>query len=269
MSGKKVSKKKTKKSVKGKSKKAKVEKGKEFKKVELAFSKKGRTKTRRRIRTERVVTTLIVILAIIAVILVVKRFPFRKPVIGGVPKDVVAIVDGKTITNDELNHDYEFFFFVRGIPESYKMVVSKETVLNQTIDEILLVKEAKRLGLSVSDNEVNTVINRAINISGMPLENISRLFEEHNFSINDLRDFYWKVLLINKLLNKTVDSKINVSDSEIQDFYEKNNLTMNLSTVKDQIKAQIYSQKRYQKYLEFIEGLRKRADIRLFVENIK
>ncbi len=179
---------------------------------------------------------------------------------------IVAIVDETGITKEFLEKYYNFFFFVRGLPPILKQQITKEAMLNQSIDELLLVKEALKQGIIVNDSEVDKVMDRAVNLSKMSLENISDLFEKNGFSIQDLRDFYWKTLLVDKLLNKTVIPKVNVTEADIKDLYVKMNLTIPYKQVRDQLEKQVIAQKRMEVYRDYISGLRNKSQIVIFKE---
>ncbi|MEM2121256.1 MAG: SurA N-terminal domain-containing protein [Candidatus Woesearchaeota archaeon] len=247
------------------SKKTKVSKLKGLESPKVPDFKKLKVK-RRKLRIDR-----ILILVGIIVIVLIGIFAYQKiknSALKGEKGDVVAIINNQKITKAQLDKEYEFFFFVRGIPLEYKSIVTKEAILNQTIDEILLIEEAKRKGYSVSQEEMDEVMNRAVNLSGMSLEEIAKTFKENNFSIDDLKNFYWKVLLVNKLLNETVNSKVSVSDDEIKKFYDDNNLTINFDDIKEQIRNQLLVEKRYEEYQKYISELKSKAKIEIFYNKI-
>ncbi|MGB9748736.1 MAG: SurA N-terminal domain-containing protein [Candidatus Woesearchaeota archaeon] len=241
---------------------------KSFEKTKLPDFKKAK-KERRRLRIDRILI-VIVIIAILALILIVAfSYPKLKTLKATkLGKDVVATVNNQKITKAQLDKEYEFFFFVRGIPKEYKSVVTKEVILNQTIDEMVLIEEAKNKGYSVSEQEMNEVMERAVNLSGMSIEEISYNFKQNNFSLDDLKNFYWKVLLVNKLLNETVNPKVNVSDEEIRKFYDDNNMTANFDEIKAQIRDQILVEKRYEEYQKYLNSLKNKAKIEIFYDRI-
>ena len=243
----------------------KIKKTTKPKKPAKNYKIKGFKKPEREVRWDRIIGVLLII-GIILLIVYMPKIREHMTHKGGTVDNskIVAIVNGENITLNQLNKEYDFFFFVRGIPNAYKMRISKATILNQTIDEHLLIDEAEKEGFSVSQDEVTAVLNRAVNMSNISIENISALFEANNFSLDDLKKFYWKTLLINKLLNKTVEPQINVSDKDVKEFYNANNITGDYDSVKEGIKKQLLSQQRYALYLNYLDTLRKKADIKIF-----
>ena len=243
-------------------KKTGVAKSKFSEKIKLPDFKKT-IGERRRLRLDRILMAA----GVIALILII-FFSYSKLRKVNFGEDVVALVDNQKITKAQLDKEYEFFFFVRNIPQEYKSVVTKEVILNQTIDEILLIEEAKKKGYSVSEQEINEVMERVVNLSGMSLEDISKTFEQNNFTLQDLKNFYWKVLLVNKLLNETVNSKVNVTEEEMRKFYEENNLTIKFDDIKERIKEQILVEKRYEEYQRYVGDLKKNARIEILYNRI-
>jgi len=125
-------------------------------------------------------------------------------------------VNGESITIQSINEQYG------RVPEQYKQFITKEMLLNQSINELLLLQEAKKQGISVTAEELSEVIDNLIIQSGLSKEDFDKTLEEQNLTIKFLKDYYKKQLIINNLLNKTVISKIIVSSSEIKEYYENN-----------------------------------------------
>jgi parvulin-like peptidyl-prolyl isomerase len=243
-------------------KKTSTSKATGFEKTKLPDFKKAK-KERRRLRIDRI----LLVIGIIALIFIIV-FAYSKLKTKNLGKDIVAIINNQTRTQAQLDKEHEYYYFVRGIPQDYKSVVTKEVILNQTIDEMLLIEEAERKGYSVSEQEINEVMERAVNLSGMSIEEISDTFKQNNFSLDDLKNFYWKVLLVNKLLNETVNPKVNVTDEEVKKFYEENNLTVNFSEIKEQIRDQLLIEKRYEEYQKYVSQLKSKARIEIFYDKI-
>ena len=130
--------------------------------------------------------------------------------------DIAAIVNGESITIQDINEQYD------RVPEQYKQVITKEMLLNQSIDKLLLLQEAKKEGISVTAEELSKIIDNLITQSGLSKENFDKTLEEQNLTIEFLKDYYEKQLIINNLLNKTVISKIIVSSSDVEKYYNNN-----------------------------------------------
>jgi parvulin-like peptidyl-prolyl isomerase len=131
-------------------------------------------------------------------------------------QDVAATVNGQTITNKYIDEQYE------RIPTAYKTQITRDVVLQQAINEELLLQEAAKKGISVTDEEVESAINASITQSGLDEESFRQRLAEQNLDMNDLRDLYRKQLTINKLIEQEVISTINISDDVLRAYYEEN-----------------------------------------------
>ena len=130
--------------------------------------------------------------------------------------DAAAIVNNEVITTQYINEQYE------SVPEIYRQFITKEMILNDSIKELLLLQEAKKQGISVSAEELSKVIDDAIAQSGLSKEEFEKTLDEQNLTMDFVEDYYKKQLIINKLLDKTVLSKIIISSSEIEEYYNNN-----------------------------------------------
>ncbi|MBA3063974.1 hypothetical protein FP803_00890, partial [Candidatus Woesearchaeota archaeon] len=131
-------------------------------------------------------------------------------------KDIAAIVNGESITIQDINEQYD------RVPEEYKQFITKEMLLNQSINELLLLQEAKKQGISITKEELSKVIDDAITQSGLSKEDFDKTLEEQNLTMDFVEDYYKTQMVINNLLNKTVISKIIVSSSEAKEYYNNN-----------------------------------------------
>ncbi len=180
-----------------------------------------------------------------------------------VKQGVVAVVNGQPITQEEFQKEYDFFFFIQGIPQAYKVAISKGTILNQTINEMLLVDYAKSKGISVSDKEVDAVVDKISQMSNLSIENITNILKQRGFTMNDLKDYYRKNLMITKLINETILPKINVSDEEIQKFYTENNITTPYNETKEKIRNTLIQNKEAEMIKQLLDELRAKATIKI------
>lgn len=155
------------------------------------------------------VLVFIVLVAVVyGLITVVSNFGIQR-------SNNAATVNGEAITLAYLEEQYS------RIPAEYQQFIDKETLLNQTINEVLLLQEAKKAGLSVSDEEVQAEINTAMAQSGITSEDLDERLAEQGINQEILRELYSKQLIINKLLEEKVFSEIYVSESEIETFYNE------------------------------------------------
>jgi peptidyl-prolyl cis-trans isomerase C len=133
----------------------------------------------------------------------------------------IARVDGKAIAEKEFDRRYNVFLFVKGIPVSYKDAVDKKLVLEQIINEEILVKEAAKQGIAVTDEKAKETLARAINESSLTEELLNSIIKSRKITEKDLEAYYKRNLIIIELLNKTVDSKIAVTEQDMKNFYNE------------------------------------------------
>lgn len=152
---------------------------------------------------------------------------------GGKKSPVLAKVDGTTITKEDLNRELE------ALPVFAQKMFDGEEGKLRLIDEIvkkeLLYKEAKKKGLDKDPAYAKKIADTQ------------------------------KLILISTLLEKEIDSKVNVSEQEIKDFYDKNKANIKdksgkqykLEEVKSYLAQQISSQKQKEAFDVYIENLKK------------
>ncbi|MBD3354779.1 hypothetical protein GF361_02230 [Candidatus Woesearchaeota archaeon] len=157
---------------------------------------------------------LIVILLILAVGFNLNRFLLDQ-------SNIAATINGEKVTMDELDHEYDFFFFIMGYPESYKQMITKESFLEQMINERLLIQKAVEDGISVLDKEVDEKLEKMISNSPVSKDQFEIQLNTAGFTMKDLFDYYKKQVIISELLNKSF-SDIRVSNEEAKTYYNEN-----------------------------------------------
>ncbi|MBU4284049.1 MAG: peptidylprolyl isomerase [Nanoarchaeota archaeon] len=170
-------------------------------KANINFSKKKKSKI------NLIIGAIIGIIIICAFVLYFNKAPF---------KDIAATVNNEVITIEYINEQYG------GVPEEYRQFITKEMILNQSIDELLLLQEAKKQGISVTAGELSNMIDDSITQSGLSKEEFEKTLDEQNLTMEFIENYYEKQLIINRLLNKTVLSKIVISISEVKEYYNNN-----------------------------------------------
>ncbi|MEN6318849.1 MAG: peptidylprolyl isomerase [Syntrophaceae bacterium] len=145
---------------------------------------------------------------------------------GEIMDRIVAIVNGDSITLSELNGTFEPYR--KKIDEAYKgtdkekiIASNRMLLLKKMIDNILIDQEAKKSGITVTDNEVTEMINDMLSRRKIKMEDLqSELAKEHS-TMEAYRKEIKEHLLRMRLLKREVRSKITVSEEEIGDYYLK------------------------------------------------
>ena len=94
-------------------------------------------------------------------------------------------------------------------------------VLSNLIQHEVLFQRAEREKLLPTEDEIDGAINTQKQQSGMTSEDFEKSLKEQNMSQDTLREEARKSLAISKLQDK-YNSKISISDKEVEDFYNNN-----------------------------------------------
>gem|GEM_PF-1030721 len=210
-----------------------IEKKKPVKKVSRNHAEKIRKKEEKvRIRKEArrkkgpaswVLPVVLVILVIGVALLIMVFVQMKKPA------DVVATVNGEAITQTQLDRQYEL------LPPQYQAYFTKDVLLQQMIDELLLLQEAKRLGIKVTDSEVSSFLEKLVANNNITMDNLTQRLEEQGMTLQEFKDLYKKQMIISRLFNTTFAENYTVSDEELQAYYDQSK--EQFFTTSEQVKA--------------------------------
>lgn len=144
-----------------------------------------------------------------------------------VSADVVARVNGKEITSADLEKLFESRISgapQRPTPEEAQAL--RFQLLSQMINDEILLQMAASNGLNATDAEVETKFTDLK--SQYTDEQFQELLKQQKVTPEDIKAEMRKSLTLEKLITKEITSRINVSDAEIKDLYEKNKESFNL-----------------------------------------
>ncbi len=141
--------------------------------------------------------------------------------------DVLATVNGKPILRAELDRNYK-----NSLGDNQKATLKEQEeitrlgILRSMIDDEILQQRAAKLNLAATDDDVNAKLTEFK--APYTQEEFDKQLKEHNLTLDDLKTEFRKTLTKNKLLNKEIDSKINVTDAEINNYYTAHKAEFNL-----------------------------------------
>lgn len=132
--------------------------------------------------------------------------------------DVAAVVDGNKIYSAEV--DKYFQNQTAGAqqqPTGEQAESLRLNILNGLIDDEILMHRAEKLGLLATDDEVD----RKLSEYKAPYTNeqFEARLKEKKMTLNDFKRDIRRSITVEKVTNKEVNSKINVSDQDIVDYY--------------------------------------------------
>jgi len=135
--------------------------------------------------------------------------------------DVWAEVDGKAITREQVERQYNNRTAAGSDAGNREQELSfKLNILNELISNQILLTHAAHARITVSEAEVDDRVAQLR--SPYSDEEFQKKLADQGLSLADFREEVRKSLLINKLVNKEIESRITVGDNEIANFYERN-----------------------------------------------
>ena len=144
-----------------------------------------------------------------------------------VSDDIVARVNGKEITTADLEKAYQGRINgAQQLPTPEEAQALKFQLLTQMINDEILLQMASSSGLNATDAEVETKFTDLK--SQYTEEQFQGMLKQQKMTADDIKAEMRKGLTVEKLITKEITQRINVSDAEIKDLFEKNKASFNL-----------------------------------------
>ncbi|HVO61061.1 MAG TPA: SurA N-terminal domain-containing protein [Terriglobales bacterium] len=141
--------------------------------------------------------------------------------------DVLAKVDGRKIYRADVDKYYSNQTAGSDQQPSGEQATSlRLSILSQMIDDELLMRRAEKLGLLATDDEVQRKLTEIK--SPYSEEQFNQRLKDKKISLDDFKRDLRRSLTREKVLNKEITSKINVSDQDITDYYNSHRSEFNL-----------------------------------------
>jgi len=140
--------------------------------------------------------------------------------------DVIATVNGKDILRADLEKYYKASLGdnpQQPSPEQAEIV--RLNFLRQMIDDEILQQRAAKLNVAASDEDVNAKLTEMK--APYTQEEFDKQLKLRNETLDDLKRDMRRQLTSAKLLNKEIESKINITDAEISGYYEAHKAEFN------------------------------------------
>jgi peptidyl-prolyl cis-trans isomerase SurA len=144
--------------------------------------------------------------------------------------DVMATVNGKDILRSDLDKAYNSYKASAGDspqePSAEQADMIRLNVLRQLIDDEILQQRAAKLNLAASDEDVNA---KLIEFKApFTQEEFDKQLKQRNMSLDDLKLQIRRTLTTTKLINKEIESKINITDADISSYYAAHKAEFNV-----------------------------------------
>ncbi|MEH0022068.1 MAG: SurA N-terminal domain-containing protein [Desulfobacter sp.] len=141
---------------------------------------------------------------------------------------IVAVVNNEIITLSELNKATEVYKKnIRASQNSEarkkELIAQLETdMLQKLVDNSLSIQEAGKYGIKVTDKDVDTAIDNFKKTNNLDDDGLRRGLAAEGMTIEDYRERIKEQILQSMLINRAVRSKVIVTDTDIQAYYEAN-----------------------------------------------
>lgn len=220
----------------------------------------------KKLKLKRLLPWAFGVLAVAAVALVLMGvINLKKP---DAASDTAAYVNGEAITMKELDYSYQY-----ALPEEYKKVMTKWEFLNESvIPQKLLLQEALKSNVTVTNEEVKLAINELVQFSGLTAEEFEQQLKDLNLGWSDVELTYWTRLTIAKFVDRNIINSVNVTKAELQRAYNKAGLeaeNVSLGEATPYLKEDILLEKQSAALLEFLEQIRQNATILILLDEVR
>ncbi|MBF8250451.1 MAG: PpiC-type peptidyl-prolyl cis-trans isomerase [Deltaproteobacteria bacterium] len=140
---------------------------------------------------------------------------------------VMAVVNGKVITLSELmereaplvKQAAETF---SGAERDKRLAEIRKKVSDSLIEDLLLEQEAEKLGLKVSERDIDDAIEDVKKQNSLDDEGLKVALKKEGLTYEGYRAQIKKQIEKSRVIGQQVRSKVSVSEKDLADYYEKN-----------------------------------------------
>jgi peptidyl-prolyl cis-trans isomerase SurA len=141
--------------------------------------------------------------------------------------DVMAKVDGRKIFRADVDKYYQNQTSgSEQQPSGEQVSTLRLNILDQLIETEILMRRAEKLGLLATDEEVERKLTEIK--SPYTQEQFDQRLRDKKISLDDFKQDLRRSLTREKVLNKEVTSKINITDQDITNYYNQHRAEFNL-----------------------------------------
>lgn len=141
--------------------------------------------------------------------------------------DVMALVNGRKISRTEVEKYYQGQTAdAPQKPSEEQADTLRLNILKELIDNELLMQRAEKLGLLATDDEVNSKLAEAK--APYTQEEFDKQLKQRGLTLDDVKHDIRQQLTIQKVLNKEVGAKVNITDQDITNYYNAHKAEFNL-----------------------------------------
>lgn len=136
---------------------------------------------------------------------------------------IIAVVDSDIITDGDLEQRYEMIVAQEQIDtSSHDVNAIKNHILNVLINEKIFAQEAKRIGITVTDKEIDQAIERIERSKSLAKGDFLRNVAAQSISKEKAIEQIKNAIVWEKMLLEIMAQKVEMSDSELFEFISNN-----------------------------------------------
>ncbi len=145
---------------------------------------------------------------------------------GEIVDRVIAVVNDDVITQYELESTVELILkrYEQSIPPGDRERVAAEArkaLLDRMIEDLLLRQEAKRLGITVREEEVTLTIQESLKRRKMTTEDLQQALIKEGSSYERYRESTRSDLIKMRIMQREIRPRVSVTNEEIGAFYQE------------------------------------------------
>ena len=141
--------------------------------------------------------------------------------------DVMAAVNGRKIYGTEVDKYYANQTAGSDQQPAGEQAVSlRLSILNELVETEILMQRAEKLGLLAADEEVDRKLNEIK--SPYTAEEFNKRLQDKKISLDDFKRDLRRSLTRDKVLNKEITSRINITDQDVTNYYSEHKAEFNL-----------------------------------------
>jgi peptidyl-prolyl cis-trans isomerase SurA len=139
---------------------------------------------------------------------------------------IVARVNREIITLSDLREAGQQYLAaaesqLTGPDKEMKVEELEKEILGKMIEEKLIIYKAKAIGITVKEKEIDKAIDEVKQRHSLNDFQFQNLLEQQGTSLEDYKERIKNQILIARALNFEVHSKINLTEAEAKEYYEK------------------------------------------------
>ncbi|MCP4716932.1 MAG: hypothetical protein GY868_17545 [Deltaproteobacteria bacterium] len=133
---------------------------------------------------------------------------------------IVAIVNGEIITYSELQRFKALSSM--GAPEQARGAAAERKLLDQLIEKKIIVQAAEEAGVEVDKHDVDRAIEGIIERNKISLAMLADNLKLEGLTLPEYRALMKEEIIQSKVINREVQSRVNITDKDVEAFYEAN-----------------------------------------------